>query len=262
MSQLRRLLTASITLALLATTTSISGVSAATPLMPDLGMAQLRAFSIDKTSTPGKTKLRFTTVIINIGNGPFQAFGHGPKTNGELLVDGMIKDSAGNWSSYATPYHMIFAGDGHQHWHVKDIERYVLRNTAGQNKGTGEKHGFCFYDNEQFDLSLPGAPSSPRYTGCGRNLDTNVTVGLSVGWGDHYPAKIPDQYIDITGLPSGNYTLTATADPGQGFRERCEGNNSTTATLHITSTSVTVVTAGTPSKMCWPHPERPPRNNS
>jgi len=249
MSQFRKSLIASITLASLATTMSISGVAAATQRMPDLGMAQLRTFSIDTTSRPGHVRLRFTTVIINIGDGPFQAFGHDPLPNGELHVDGMIKDSNGGWSSYATPYRMYFAGDGHHHWHVRDIETYVLTDSSG-TKGTGAKHGFCFFDNAMFNLTLPGAPSAPVYTGCGRNQATNVTVGLSIGWGDHYPAKLPDQYIDITGLPSGNYTLTATADPINGFQERCEGNNSTTATLHITPTSVTVIDAGKPSKRC------------
>ncbi len=75
-------------------------------------------------------------------------------------------------------------------------------------------------------------------------------MGLSIGWGDKYTWKLPDQYIDITGLPSGEYTLTATAD-AQGFlRERCEANNTTTAVLRITGSSVSIVNAGKPSKAC------------
>jgi len=249
-ANLRRSLAASITLALIAATLSINVVAAVpTQLMPDLGMARLRKFSID-TSVAGQTRLRFTTVIINIGDGPFQAFGHDPQPNGELLVDGQIRNSDGSWTSYPTDYHMYFAGDGHNHWHVRDLETYELRNSAAVLKGTGAKHGFCFSDNYTFNLSLPGAPQSPVYRDCGDPGDTSVTVGLSIGWGDRYVAKLPDQYIDIFGLPSGQYTITATADAQNGFTERCEGNNTTTAVLQITGSSVTIVDQGHPSKRC------------
>jgi hypothetical protein len=239
------------TLALVATSLSIGVVGAApTPLMPDLGMARLRAFSIDTTSIAGHTLLRFTTIIINIGDGPFQAYGHDPQPNGDLLVDGQIENSDGTWTGYTTDYHMYFAGDGHNHWHVRDLETYVLQNTAATIKLTGAKHGFCFFDNYKFNLSMPGAPQSRVYTGCGKAADTSVTVGLSIGWGDKYVATIPDQYIDITNLPSGQYTLSATADAQDGFTERCEGNNTTTAVLQITGSSVTIVNQGKPSKRC------------
>ncbi|MDP9465381.1 MAG: lysyl oxidase family protein [Actinomycetota bacterium] len=190
-------------------------------------------------------------MIVNIGDGPFQARGHTPQPNGELLVDGQIKNSDGSWTTYSVPqYQMYFAGDGHTHWHVRQIEKYVLRDTATEVKGVGVKAGYCFFDNATFKLSMPGAPQSPVYTGCGDTGDTEVTTGLSIGWGDAYPWKIPDQYIDITGLPNGQYSLTATADPLGGFTERCEGNNATTAVLQITGQNVTVVNQGKPSKRC------------
>jgi len=64
----------------------------------------------------------------------------------------------------------------------------------------------------------PGVPSSQVYTGCGKNPNTlRVRMGLSRGWGDLYRSSLPDQYIDITGLVSGSYRLTATADAANWF---------------------------------------------
>lgn len=220
-------------------------------LLPDLGMDYIRNYSVETTRT-GQVKLRFTTIIVNIGDGPFQARGHTPQASGDLLVNQQIANSNGTWTDEATNSRMFFAGDGHDHWHVRDLATYELRNTAATIKRTGEKHGFCFFDNYAFKTSLPHAPQSAQYRGggCGDLGDTSVTMGLSVGWGDRYGAKLPSQYIDITGLPSGEYILTVTADE-QGFlRERCEANNTTTAILKITGSSVRVVSRGTASVAC------------
>ncbi len=218
-------------------------------LLPDLGHARTRKFSIE-TTPAGQTRLRFTTVIINIGDGPLQVRGHSRQPNDEMLVDQQIADADGSWTTVPTDFRMYFAGDGHSHWHVRDLATYELQNTAATIKRTGEKHGFCFFDNTKFNLALPDAPQSEQYRGCGDLADTSVTMGLSIGWGDRYVATLPDQYIDITGLPSGEYTLTATVD-AQGFlRERCEANNSTTAILQITGSKVTIVNQGRPSKAC------------
>ena len=169
-----------------------------------------------------------------------------------MLVDQQIRNNDGSWATFPTNYRMYFAGDGHSHWHVRDLEAYELRNSNASIKRTGEKHGFCFFDNYKFNLALPAAPKAVVYpkTACGTASSSSVTTGLSIGWGDKYAYSLPDQYIDITGLPSGQYTLTATADAQNGFTERCEGNNSTTTVLQITGSSVSIVTQGKPSKAC------------
>ena len=120
-------------------------------------MARLRAFSIETTPS-GQSRLRFTTVIINIGNGPFQVWGHDPQPDGQMLVDQQIRNNDGSWATFPTNYRMYFAGDGHSHWHVRDLEAYELRNSNASIKRTGEKHGFCFFDNYKFNLALPAAP--------------------------------------------------------------------------------------------------------
>jgi len=227
-----------------------SSLSAATPVLPDLGMATLRGFTLETVG--GQTRLRFTAIIINVGAGPFEVFGH-DKTDGEFFVDQHIQNSDGSWSSQSTDARMYFAGDGHHHWHLRDLESYEFQSTISQTTRTGEKHGFCFFSNYVHDLSLPGAPSSPHYLKgqCGTIDSTQVTTGLDVGYGDRYTKNLPDQYIDVTGLPIGTYTLTATADAIGQFQESCETNNSTTVLLKIKATgAVKVLDHGLDSAPC------------
>jgi hypothetical protein len=70
-------------------------------------------------------------------------------------------------------------------------------------------------------------------------------MGLSVGWGDRYPYNIAFQYIDISGLPNGEYLVTVTADPpaagGGRFIEANEDNNSSWALILIKRKTVTVL---------------------
>lgn len=227
-----------------------SASRASTQLLPDLGMATLRNFSVE--SSNGQKRLRFTTIIINIGQGPFQVHGYDKQPNDEMLVEQQISTGNGGWTNRQTDYRMYFAGDGHNHWHLRDLESYELENTALPLIRTGEKHGFCFYDNKKYDLSLPGAPNNPGYPAgnCGKITSTQVTTGLSIGWGDRYSYRRIDQFIDITALPTGNYTLAATADAVGDFLELCENNNTTTALLRIAGNSVTVLDKGDDSVSC------------
>jgi Lysyl oxidase len=220
--------------------------AAATDRLPDLGMARLRELSIDTATIPGRRLLRFTTVIVNVGAGPFETIGSRPDTGTiQMAVRQRIYNEAGSYRDRSTPAVMFWAGDGHDHWHVRDVEAYELtRLDNGRRVGTGAKHGFCYFDNTPYRLWLPGAPSSPVYGGCGTAGDLTVTTGISVGWGDTYPAAIAYQWIDITGLKSGRYRLRATADPANWFAETNNTNNTTWVKLRLTGSGVRVVAYG------------------
>jgi hypothetical protein len=70
-------------------------------------------------------------------------------------------------------------------------------------------------------------------------------MGLSVGWGDEYPSSIAFQYIDITGLPNGEYVVTLAVDLDREFVEADDDNNTAWATIKITRKAVTVIATGT-----------------
>jgi len=230
----------------LAGPSSVAASHPADSLLPDLGMAPLTDFSVQKRPR-GARWLRFTAIIVNVGAGPFQAYGHS-NVAGELSVDQQFRTTtAGTIASHQTDARMYWSGDGHNHWHVRHLEEYVLEG-ANTGKLYGEKHGFCFWDNYDYKVLALGGPSSPVYTGsnsCQTRSDGTVLMGLSIGWGDEYPARIVDQYINISSLPAGEYTVTATADWQNWFAESNEANNSTTARIRLSKKGVTVLSPGT-----------------
>jgi hypothetical protein len=204
---------------------------AASDSLPDLGMAQLGDFRIEKRSG-GKRLLRFSSIVVNVGEGRFEVHGSRPDTSTatmDTVTQRIFDETGGSRDVVATGATMYFGLDGHNHWHVRDLESFTLERLSDKKKvGTGAKHGFCFFDNYRY-----GSTQGPLYNSCGSSGDLKVTMGLSTGWGDIYPSSLPDQYIDISGLPVGTYRLTAAADADGWFVEADEGNNSTWAELKI-----------------------------
>jgi hypothetical protein len=219
---------------------------AASDVLPDLGMAHPQDLRIRSTAD-GRRLLRFSSIVVNVGAGPFEVRGQRPDTNtSTMTVTQRIFDDAGGSRYVPTPATMYFGGDGHNHWHVTNLEDFELeRLDNGKLVGTGAKHGFCFYDNYRY-----GATGDPSYLttttppACGRSSSLEVFEGLSVGWGDIYRYNLPDQYIDITGLVSGRYQLISTADPDNWFQESNDLNNESWVNLQIKGSKVSVVRYG------------------
>jgi hypothetical protein len=208
---------------------------AATDLLPDLIMAPVRDAFLE-TTRDGRHLLRFTAEIVNVGSGPMEVQGSRASINDALMtnVKQRIYNSSGGVRELATPATMSFAGDGHNHWHVTNLERYDLLPIGNPaSVGVGAKSGFCFFDNDHAGTQLPNTPAQPQYPGCGTQQNVSVTMGLSIGWGDVYKWDLPDQYIDVTSLPPGEYQLTSTADPDNWFAELNEANNHTVSTITI-----------------------------
>ena len=217
--------------------TPASPVSAATDKLPDLGMARLQDIDIVKTAD-GRRLLRFTTIIVNMGAGAFEIHGQRPDSSTQTMsVTQRIYDSAGGYRDVATNATVLYdVGDGHNHWHVKDLETYdLIRMDNGVKVGTGAKTGFCFYDNRRYVFNLPGEPTSKVYTNCGTSGDLVVVTGLSIGWEDIYPYNVAYQYVDITGLKAGRYRLRVTADNFYQFTESNESNNFTWVDIQLRS---------------------------
>lgn len=212
--------------------------TAASSKYPDLGMAPLS--DIDAVTTgDGRHLLRFSATIVNVGSGAFEVDASRLNSTAVFEASQRLYDDGGGSSSISTPaVQLAFAGDGHSHWHVVNLESYELRRLDnGVKVGTSAKSGFCFYETTAYRLSLPGAPSSGAYdgSGCGTPESTTLRMGLSVGWGDMYPSYLPDQYIDITDLPNGKYRLYAEADASNWFAESNDSNNFTWTDIAISS---------------------------
>lgn len=221
-------------------------------VLPDLGMLPPTNFSIQRRPR-GDRWLRFDTVVVNMGPGSFDVEGRPDgATDGTLGVVQRVQH--GNlWTEVATPARMFHAGDGHDHWHVRDLQDWTIArlDSPAAVLSWGKKTGFCFWDNYDYAATGPVAYHPNTTDACERRADETVPMGLSVGWGDRYPASIAFQYIDISTLGNGDYLVRLEADlPGPtdadgAFVEANETNNGSWATIRITRKSVTVLSAGT-----------------
>ena len=138
--------------------------SGATALMPDLGMAKLSTVTLDTTTIPGHRLLRYTAVMVNIGAGRLEVRGSRPDTSSQMTVKQRIYNTGGGHTDRATSIAMQYAGDGHDHWHSLDMEGGTLAHVdTGGTVSALAKHGFCFFDNVRFRLTLPGAPAAAHY---------------------------------------------------------------------------------------------------
>ena len=134
---------------------------------------------------------------------------------------------------------LVWGGDGHSHWHIRDLENYELdRLDNGSKVGTGRRAASASSTRPSSGSRFPVRRPRQVYTPgsvCGQNnAATSLRMGISVGWGDRYGSSLPDQYIDVTDLNSGNYRLLATADAGNRFAESDETNNTTWVDLKLT----------------------------
>ena len=217
---------------------------AASDVLPDLGMAHPKGLQIEKTSD-GRKLLRFSSIVVNVGAGPFEVHGERAAGASTMTTQQRVFDSAGGHRDVPTKAVMYYSGDGHNHWHVRDLEDFKLtRLDNGNLVGTGAKHGFCFFDNYLYGSSDPAFYQQSTGSCGGGTSATQTMMGLSVGWGDFYGKRLPDQYIDVTGLTSGRYRMTVTADADGWFLESDNSNNIAWVNIKISGDSVSVVRYG------------------
>jgi lysyl oxidase len=217
---------------------------AVTDSLPDLGMAHPRNLLIQNTSD-GRKLLRFDSIVVNVGTGPFELHGQRAAGASTMSTTQRIFDDAGGSRDVPTSAIMYFGGDGHNHWHVQDLEDFTLtRLDNGTKVGTGAKHGFCFFDSFRYGSSEPAYYTTSSGACGGGASATQTMMGLSVGWGDLYGRNLPDQYIDITGLTSGRYRLTGTADPSDWFLESNNANNFSWIDIQLKGSKARIVAYG------------------
>lgn len=159
-----------------------------------------------------------------IGEGCLQGFG----TREIIRFDTHIKNIGVTdyyiGSPSTSPNQFTF-GNCHNHWHYKGYAEYVLYGADGQEVVNGFKNGFCVLDLECQDGGIG------QY-GCNN-------MGISAGCGDIYGSGLDCQWIDVTGVPDGVYTLVVRCnwdgDPDAlGRYETDLMNNWAQVCIHIT----------------------------
>jgi hypothetical protein len=130
--------------------------------------------------------LRFDTVVINAGDG-----------------DLVVGDRTDPYNIYAPFFEL---SPCHGHYHIHGFANYELVTLDGKVAGLGHKQAFCFEDSLKY-----GANRSHGYT-C-------AFQGITSGWGDWYYKQLDGQWIDITGVPEGDYIVRVTVNASGTFDE-------------------------------------------
>jgi len=108
---------------------------------------------------------------------------------------------------------------------------YELLDATGAVVLTGVKNGFCIRDSEPWELE--GGPFC-------RSFDCNGQ-GIGQGCADNYGSELQCQWVDITGVPAGAYTLRVTVNANRATAELDYSNNVVTVNLEILDDAVRVM---------------------
>jgi hypothetical protein len=123
----------------------------------------------------------------------------------------------------------------HQHYHFEQFASYSLLDSSNNVVASGHKVGFCLEDVQSWTNTHPQA----KYN-C-------TNQGIQSGWSDIYSGPVPSlnfvglpcQYIDVTGVPPGQYTLQMIVNPDNVLPESNTNNNTTLVPVTITPTNCT-----------------------
>lgn len=225
-------------------------------LLPDMTMAPIYDVSLKYTKS-GKVRLRFGSIIRNIGDGPLEARGTGRVKRHMNQIRQVIRRQDGS-TRIVTPPDVtgFYAGDGHNHWHVSSFVVATLYPVVASGEvepsavRSLRKIGFCLTDSLRVppEVQPPNAAASRAYpyTGCGTSKSQSFKMGISVGWADEYPASIAYQWVNVTGLPVGDYRLCTTPNPDGAWLERDYTNNSAWIDLRVNigAKQVTIIGQG------------------
>lgn len=117
--------------------------------------------------------------------------------------------------------------DCHDHYHFDEFARYELRGAGDVLAATGHKQAFCMLDT----VSWAWPNVLPTFT-C-------ANQGIRRGFSDFYESGLPCQWIDITGVPPGDYSLHITLNQPRPdsalpvLNERNYANNALTVPVTI-----------------------------
>jgi hypothetical protein len=209
-------------------------------LLPDLDPTKPDGMKVTVVRDGGKTRyhLGFISSVENVGRGPLRVDGARPDVMTLDMEARQIVDRAdGSEVDVGRIGYLRYNADPtHQHWHLRSFMTYEIRRASDYHRlRKDRKSGFCLGDRYRAprdkDKKLPrmpaAAPKRVYVDECAPNDPQAMEVheGISVGWGDVYSAFRDGQYVDVTGLPAGQYELVHHVNADRRIRESNYANN-------------------------------------
>lgn len=216
--------------------------STAAPLLPDLFAWDNQSVSfsrcymhcgfIDTDLIANKVLYRFTGALPNVGVGPLE-IREVTHPDGTQDVYQRIYQSEGGLTEVLIGSFPNAASIPPRHLWLPGIAQYNLR-TVTEGNGVGpvvsshDKISMAVVDSAPYNTTLPGAPVNSFYDSV-----SDPILGISIGWADVYGVGLPGQWVEVTGLPSGQYWLEVIADPYDRIQESNETNNTTRVLVNL-----------------------------
>lgn len=147
-----------------------------------------------------------------------------------LRFDGTIENLGSSDLVIGSPYNsgLFTPSSCHNVYLLKNIMLYELVDpstgdvvSVDQQDVIGRKQGFCMMDIEQINASAPQG-----------HYDCS-DQGITAGWADVYDSALDCQFLDVTGVPAGNYLLRLTVNPDGLFPESNMNNNTAVVPVSI-----------------------------
>jgi hypothetical protein len=199
--------------------------------LPNLQVMPFRELYIEGDPA-GARVLRFSTTVLNAGEGPFEVVGNPSGSPGEVIATQRIARNGGDYDEHDVG--RIIFHPAHEHWHVEDftaLEIWSLDEDgeADEIVATTGKGTFCAVDEVP---ELERAPP-PAYLTCGQGVQ-----GISAGWSDTYGTEIAGQEVDISGLDDGVYAIRSGVDPEDRLAESDDADNDLVVLVEISGTQI------------------------
>jgi Lysyl oxidase len=173
------------------------------------------------SAAPGY-RLAFASTVDNAASaGPLIIQGHRFSTADPMMADQIIELSDGSQMTRPNMGQLIYEeypdSLSHRHWHYKAFVRYQLRATSAGLPivRPDNKAGFCLSDPMY----------APDFCGSLKPEALTVAEGLGPDTTDYYNPNLEGQYIDITGVPPGDYWLLHWVNSGKEICESDYANN-------------------------------------
>ena len=206
-------------------------------------------FPSEAVEEGAETCLRFDMVHSNVGEGPLEmrfAFPRDPASDARQITQRIYSSDGETFEERPAGEWEFHGAHGHFHYTGFAVSRLWATDSAGARIGpepvrTADKVSFCIIDVELEAFGEKGnGPRTYHATDCLEPTQSDaendyLVQGITPGWSDVYDWFLPDQYIEVTGLPDGVYLLETIADPDNTILEADESNNCSSAYVRLSN---------------------------
>ena len=183
-----------------------------------------RELAEEGTSHRNHVHLIFSNCVENMGKG-ILLLEITKRSRTRATVRQVIEDDAKpreEWKRIPVGSAELDTRPDHSHWHFSNFLSYTLRKIDSNRTRRSMKQSFCLEDVAK----LRKGARRRLFRECPDLDAVTGEMGITPGWGDVYWAGVQEQFIEIKGLPPGDYWLEMVIDPKKRLRVKTRRHHS------------------------------------